>query len=1143
MHRNAAQPLGACHAASQRIFEAMRRFRAYSICSLLFIFALSQMDCAWGAQGEVVACKGWRFTRQHSSAETPAVNYEFEHSTEGWGNTSALSMGMEISVQGGVLELAGVQSTGSMDSPLLLAPVNDYTVLAIRCRHQGKALLSRLRFRRGHEVPPARYAQGHGSWGGATELQREFSLRGGGQFSTHFISLSATKPAGAPRSLGNVTQIRLELGVGGGFQGRVVQVQYIRLVQAPAIQRVTGCQSVSHPKAQLGEAPIQYPRAPFESWVRPPSSSASRWYAAWEDAVVLSEEGASLDSSLPYAATYACASTGGDRILIEGSGFGAELPIVSVGRAPCTDVRRVRLGEAVTCLVPPGNGQRVNVSVATGKMPGLASSAPLLSYAQGPRKPPILIASNIGARHLDLSWMPSTSLWEAWATTGYAIQWRREKPLPDILVNGSYPPQYRFDTNPSGQHILVDTVRPWQVSQAFLECCSGGWGPWGGEDGSMHLVVGNMTTTTVVGLQPDTRFQFRIAALSEPTLTASWLEVDLYGHRREVPGFQRGPWSEATSIERTLDADFAFPFFNANFTLNHGAKDARASLGQLGNLGGQGHYGLLLVGSASVGGCNATHSCCDGFGGSPAVQDYLAPKPLHWVRDMEQAFMYPADTLRGASLGQLSLGGSQEDTARALEQVALDPVGGLSAPFQNFTLAALQAAARHNALVATALQDGWSNQTASTLQSQLVAAHQRSIRGDWNFRSVLRSVRSLTQGAPDSTCTLQCAAQASILPLYVNGEAQRRSTAPKPLTVQLEGVGLLNASDYAWAVSSSGFPGDVSVLRRLGVAVLSMHAQLPTAKRDVLGRPRAASKYPTGIQVGAPSAFGRPATSPCGPVLRITPPMPRQVGAAWYPKAQQVREGFSTRFRLRLASPSTHCKRMHDGHTHCRSRGGDGIAFVVQNQHPSALGAAGQGLGYEGIKNSIAVEFDSFMNYDQFDPMENHISVQTRGWEFANSANHSYSLGQAVRGVPDLTDGVLDVRVTYTPAMDVDEAAFMADNLMSLAHFITNGRDFKAGAAPQWVTGLGVIRVYLFGAATPLLTVPCNLENTLRLDQGRAWVGFTASTGSSAWQGHEVLAWEFTQERQHHARQAASGPAFTPNGEGGYLPFVSNSMR
>ena len=45
--------------------------------------------------------------------------------------------------------------------------------------------------------------------------------------------------------------------------------------------------------------------------------------------------------------------------------------------------------------------------------------------------------------------------------------------------------------------------------------------------------------------------------------------------------------------------------------------------------------------------------------------------------------------------------------------------------------------------------------------------------------------------------------------------------------------------------------------------------------------------------------------------------------------------------------------------------------------------------GYTGIANSIAVEFDTYYNAELLEPYENHVSVHTRGWRHANSADAS----------------------------------------------------------------------------------------------------------------------------------------------------------
>ena len=47
-----------------------------------------------------------------------------------------------------------------------------------------------------------------------------------------------------------------------------------------------------------------------------------------------------------------------------------------------------------------------------------------------------------------------------------------------------------------------------------------------------------------------------------------------------------------------------------------------------------------------------------------------------------------------------------------------------------------------------------------------------------------------------------------------------------------------------------------------------------------------------------------------------------------------------------------------------------------------ALGDSGNGLGYQGIYNSLAVEIDTYFNYDLLDFYENHVSVMTQVFLF-----------------------------------------------------------------------------------------------------------------------------------------------------------------
>lgn len=107
-------------------------------------------------------------------------------------------------------------------------------------------------------------------------------------------------------------------------------------------------------------------------------------------------------------------------------------------------------------------------------------------------------------------------------------------------------------------------------------------------------------------------------------------------------------------------------------------------------------------------------------------------------------------------------------------------------------------------------------------------------------------------------------------------------------------------------------------------------------------------------------------------VLRLTPPKLRRVGIAYYGTQIPVAEGFDTSFDFRL-----HQAEAPAGQS--LARGAEGFAFIIQNQGINARGHMGPSIGYAGIRNSIAVEFDIHQNQEVHasfnDPDSNHISV------------------------------------------------------------------------------------------------------------------------------------------------------------------------
>jgi len=77
------------------------------------------------------------------------------------------------------------------------------------------------------------------------------------------------------------------------------------------------------------------------------------------------------------------------------------------------------------------------------------------------------------------------------------------------------------------------------------------------------------------------------------------------------------------------------------------------------------------------------------------------------------------------------------------------------------------------------------------------------------------------------------------------------------------------------------------------------------------------------------------------------------------------------------------------------SCGGDGFAFVMQASGAKVKGASGSGLGYAGIMNSVAVEFDAVANQAKNDPntaIETHVSLISVIGQ--NQADETYSIAQ-----------------------------------------------------------------------------------------------------------------------------------------------------
>ena len=233
---------------------------------------------------------------------------------------------------------------------------------------------------------------------------------------------------------------------------------------------------------------------------------------------------------------------------------------------------------------------------------------------------------------------------------------------------------------------------------------------------------------------------------------------------------------------------------------------------------------------------------------------------------------------------------------------------------------------------------------------------------------------------------------------------------------------------------------------------------------------------------------------------------------SWFKIQQPVNQGFTTYFKFQI----------HTAYICCNPA--DGLAFVIQSSAPTARGAGNGGLGYEGIPNSLAVEFDTFQNLNFSDPNANHVAVQSCGSN-PNSPDHTnpppIGTGCLVGSGINSSNSIPHLGVTCTSGPCTD----------GTTHEVVIEYDPPAGG-----TGNGALTVWIDPAFvgtthTPVSTaykainaLPYNIDihqnpQGITLAGGTsAWVGFSASQTSDP-EAHDILAWEFSPHAQTQVQQ------------------------
>jgi hypothetical protein len=206
-------------------------------------------------------------------------------------------------------------------------------------------------------------------------------------------------------------------------------------------------------------------------------------------------------------------------------------------------------------------------------------------------------------------------------------------------------------------------------------------------------------------------------------------------------------------------------------------------------------------------------------------------------------------------------------------------------------------------------------------------------------------------------------------------------------------------------------------------------------------------------------------------VITLTPSIPSSRGAIWTLQRQAIAGGFTASFSYRVrdtggrADPSGRA-------------GGDGFAFVVQDDNPAAIGGSGFALGYArtvydpGIGKSLAVEFDFWDDTglpeapDLVDFASYHVAIHSAG-RGENSATQDVCLA-------------VDAEVARSDDGEWHRAVIQYDPTGSIGPLLN-----------------------VFIDSVRVISWSGRLDTLLGLDSGMAWLGITAST-MSAWQRQQV---------------------------------------
>jgi sugar lactone lactonase YvrE len=274
--------------------------------------------------------------------------------------------------------------------------------------------------------------------------------------------------------------------------------------------------------------------------------------------------------------------------------------------------------------------------------------------------------------------------------------------------------------------------------------------------------------------------------------------------------------------------------------------------------------------------------------------------------------------------------------------------------------------------------------------------------------------------------------------------------------------------------------------------------------------------------------------------LQVTANAESQASSMWFSIPQDVRDGFTAWYAVKIShvadDPSNYFT-------------ADGLAFVIQNAAGTppltmdpisnctetgsgftVLGGGGGCIGYGGIDNSVALEMDTFWD-DPYDPEQasqgwmyddNHMALQSCGPGKQNSISH-LTTPNCLITLGGTSTLVTNLNTSAAPPATAS-AVTLADGNPHQVVIVYNGpNDTPANTISVYLDPAFIAGTHTpVAGSTPLFTGPYDITQSINLNDGTAYVGFTAANGGD-WEQHEVMGFTFTPHGSVSANVCASG--------------------